>query len=138
MATPYPHSDTSATPPIRKPALRFYPACPAWSAWRAHRPVPPTLPAPRPETPQTPARGWRTGAAAGTPHRWRHPGPARAVQVGGRGAQHAPVGGDAAGDHAAVGRLAETHAHVLGIVGDRRGVHRQLQVANPIRGMAAT
>ena len=58
----------------------------------------------------------------------RHAGPAMAVQVGRRGAQHAPVGGDAAGDHAAVGRLAETHAHVVGIVGDRRRVHRQLQL----------
>ena len=49
-------------------------------------------------------------------------------QISRRCAQQAPIGSDLAGDDARVGRLAETHADIEGIVRQRRRVDRELQL----------
>ena len=58
----------------------------------------------------------------------RHLGSAMRGQVGGRGAQQAPVGRQVPGQHPRIRRLAKAHAHIEGVIGQRRRIDRQLQL----------
>ena len=63
-------------------------------------------------------------------------GRAGARQVGRRCAQQAPVARQQPRHHAGVGRQAETHADIEGVVGQRRRVDRQLQLHFHLRVFA--